>query len=457
MHITTSAQKSIENSKVVKQPTLIFMRILGVIFLISALINVIRFFYVFFSSYPYDLVDTYNFARLLGSFVKEFQFVLFSFFIGLGLFLKKSWGRSLFFVLLPFYIIFTGIDFFRGLNIEVGNIKAVVISLLFGLLIYSIPTIYLLSRNVREYFSCDKTTDWDNRRISKHIDNLINKCIPIDESNNGIRVVIMIVMSFIGFLVFQRLAGDFAIYVLLTIAIHELGHVLAMLICKVKLKGALFLPFGAAVFSDDVAKSRNGDVFIYFGGIILGLCASVMSYIIFSINGNPIFHQFALINLLINLVNLLPIRPLDGGKIISFIINDSKLIYFVPIIIFELGAIIVIAFVFKMYIFLLLCFVALAQISKFRQARYVDNYSLLPEEYKGLSDNVMSNFIENYLSKFKINNMKKARQMLKDILVRKYCLALTKKGKLITLSIYLYLFIAYGVILALIVSKSPLG
>lgn len=119
----------------------------------------------------------------------------------------------------------------------------------------------------------------------------------------------------------------FAIMVMISLFVHELGHIIAMKRCGLKTKGIYFIPFfGAAAVADDMFKSRRDEAYIAIMGPIFGLVLSGIALIIYMITQNAIFATAAGWMAMVNLFNLLPINPLDGGRImksIAFSINSE--------------------------------------------------------------------------------------------------------------------------------------
>ncbi|MBN1347417.1 MAG: site-2 protease family protein [Phycisphaerae bacterium] len=113
---------------------------------------------------------------------------------------------------------------------------------------------------------------------------------------------------------------EFAALILLMIGFHECGHVYAMWRCGVKVKGIYFIPFlGGAAVSQGLAKSRWGNAFIQINGPIYGTVLALLFLAAFYVNGqeHALLAAVAGWGALINLFNLLPIMPLDGGRMLG--------------------------------------------------------------------------------------------------------------------------------------------
>ncbi|MGI2171345.1 site-2 protease family protein [Shewanella sp. MF05960] len=119
---------------------------------------------------------------------------------------------------------------------------------------------------------------------------------------------------------------EFALALIGCLVFHEYGHIRAMKHFGMKTKGIYLIPFvGGLALSDERINTRWQDVYISIMGPTFGLILSVISLGLYWITGNVFFAGLASFNALLNLFNLLPILPLDGGHIlksISFSMNS---------------------------------------------------------------------------------------------------------------------------------------
>ncbi|NQZ21851.1 MAG: site-2 protease family protein [Colwellia sp.] len=120
---------------------------------------------------------------------------------------------------------------------------------------------------------------------------------------------------------------EFAIALILCLVFHEYGHIKAMKYFGLKTKGIYLIPFvGGLALSDDKINTRWQDIVISIMGPFFGLILSITCLVGYWLTDIEILAGLAVFNALLNLFNLLPILPLDGGhvlKSIAFSINSK--------------------------------------------------------------------------------------------------------------------------------------
>ena len=119
---------------------------------------------------------------------------------------------------------------------------------------------------------------------------------------------------------------QFALALIACLMFHEYGHIRAMKYFGMKTKGIYLIPFlGGLALSDEKINTRWQDVVISIMGPLFGLILSLIFMVLYWATGEMFFAGLAVFNALLNLFNLLPILPLDGGhvlKSISFSMNS---------------------------------------------------------------------------------------------------------------------------------------
>ncbi|MEZ9236534.1 MULTISPECIES: site-2 protease family protein [Shewanella] len=113
---------------------------------------------------------------------------------------------------------------------------------------------------------------------------------------------------------------EFALALIACLVVHEYGHIKAMKHFGMKTKGIYLIPFmGGLAVSDERINTRWQNVVISIMGPTFGLLMSIACMVAYWITGNIFFAGLASFNALLNLFNLLPILPLDGGHILKSI------------------------------------------------------------------------------------------------------------------------------------------
>jgi len=108
----------------------------------------------------------------------------------------------------------------------------------------------------------------------------------------------------------------FAVGIVVLLLIHELGHVWAAKIKGLPVSAPLFIPFlGALITLKRNPRDAETEAFVAIGGPIVGTLGSLAFLWLGLLFVNDLLIQLAYLGLLLNLVNLLPIHPLDGGRI----------------------------------------------------------------------------------------------------------------------------------------------
>ena len=109
---------------------------------------------------------------------------------------------------------------------------------------------------------------------------------------------------------------EFAIALMLMLFIHEYGHVWAMKRRGMDVKGMYFIPFfGAVAVSNDAFPTRKTEMYTAIMGPIWGFACCLAIAGVYFTTENPMFAGISSMLAFINLFNLIPVNPLDGGRI----------------------------------------------------------------------------------------------------------------------------------------------
>jgi Zn-dependent protease len=110
----------------------------------------------------------------------------------------------------------------------------------------------------------------------------------------------------------------FALAIMLQLFVHEYGHVHAMRRTGMKVRGMYFVPFlGALAVTEDAFTSRRQQAYVALNGPLWGSLFALAPAGLWLWTGDPMWATIAAWWALINLFNLLPIAPLDGGRVMQ--------------------------------------------------------------------------------------------------------------------------------------------
>lgn len=104
------------------------------------------------------------------------------------------------------------------------------------------------------------------------------------------------------------------------IFIHEMGHYLAARSRNLEVGLPTFIPFvGAFIELKDTPKTAEVDAYVAIAGPYVGTLAAFVCYFLGQYMDSGLFMALAQAGFIINLFNLIPIYPLDGGRITAII------------------------------------------------------------------------------------------------------------------------------------------
>jgi Zn-dependent protease len=110
----------------------------------------------------------------------------------------------------------------------------------------------------------------------------------------------------------------FAVALLVQLFVHEYGHVHAMRRTGMHVRGMYFIPFlGALAVTDDAFSSRRQQAYVALNGPLWGALFSLVPAGLWLWTRDPLWAAVATWWAVINLFNLLPIAPLDGGRLMQ--------------------------------------------------------------------------------------------------------------------------------------------
>ncbi len=152
---------------------------------------------------------------------------------------------------------------------------------------------------------------------------------PVPEEIPQERSIQRSIISLLLFIIaFYFLFGWDMAYILVLVGVllvHEVGHYLAMKAFDYKDLSIFFIPFvGAAASGSKDEVSQKQEVIIFLAGPVPGIVIGTICYYFGLTEESQLLIRIANIFIFLNLFNLLPIIPLDGGRILKTLFFESN-------------------------------------------------------------------------------------------------------------------------------------
>ena len=126
---------------------------------------------------------------------------------------------------------------------------------------------------------------------------------------------------FLMIVVYAQLYGwSYGVGFVLLLLVHEAGHYWTAKRIGLNVSVPLFIPFvGALISLKEQPKDAVTEAKVAIGGPILGSAGALLCAAAYPATGEKFYIALAYTGFMINLLNLIPIHPLDGGRITSAI------------------------------------------------------------------------------------------------------------------------------------------
>jgi Zn-dependent protease len=107
----------------------------------------------------------------------------------------------------------------------------------------------------------------------------------------------------------------FAAGFVLLLFIHEMGHVIQLRREGIRASAPFFIPFlGAVIGMKEMPKHALAEARVGLAGPVLGTAGALAALAIGVLTDSDLFRALAYTGFFLNLFNLLPVSPLDGGR-----------------------------------------------------------------------------------------------------------------------------------------------
>ncbi|MGH2859206.1 MAG: site-2 protease family protein [Solirubrobacteraceae bacterium] len=108
---------------------------------------------------------------------------------------------------------------------------------------------------------------------------------------------------------------QFAIGFVILLLVHEMGHVIALRREGIRASAPMFIPFlGALISARSLGDNALAEARVGLAGPILGSIGSGVCLLVWGLTGDDFWRALGYTGLFLNLFNLLPVVPLDGGR-----------------------------------------------------------------------------------------------------------------------------------------------
>jgi Zn-dependent protease len=107
----------------------------------------------------------------------------------------------------------------------------------------------------------------------------------------------------------------FAVGFVLLLLVHEMGHVIQLRREGIKASASMFIPFlGAVVAAKSLGENATAEARVGLAGPVLGSLGAAALIPVYLLTGDELWRVLAFTGFFLNLFNLLPVVPLDGGR-----------------------------------------------------------------------------------------------------------------------------------------------
>ncbi len=167
---------------------------------------------------------------------------------------------------------------------------------------------------------------------------------------------------FISLAVYAAAFGwQFGVGIIFLLFLHEMGHVLVLKAKGVPASAPIFIPLmGAFVAMKGMPRNAKDEAEIAIAGPLLGTAAALLCFVPHFLGSQSgLWPALAYFGFFINLFNLIPITPLDGGRIVGAISRKAWIV----------GLIVLVGLLLARFNLILLLIVGLSAYTVYQQFR----------------------------------------------------------------------------------------
>lgn len=114
--------------------------------------------------------------------------------------------------------------------------------------------------------------------------------------------------------------GNLMLPFAVAITLHECGHLLVLRVLKGRICEVRPAPFGLCIEFDNASLSLRGEMAVSAAGCAVNILAFSVSLILYMELGLDTV-DFAAVNAVLALINFIPVKPLDGGRLFSLAVE----------------------------------------------------------------------------------------------------------------------------------------
>src|SRR6266705_4237705 len=146
------------------------------------------------------------------------------------------------------------------------------------------------------------------------------------------------ISAIVSIVVYSYIFGwQFAVGLVALLFIHEMGHALVMKLKGIPVGGLIFVPMlGAAVTMRQMPKNARDEAEVGIAGPVAGALAAAACLALAQVYPHTIWAPLAYFGFFINLFNLVPVVPFDGGRVLGAIDRRLWILGFLGLVAFQI-------------------------------------------------------------------------------------------------------------------------